>query len=225
MEKMNQAYEKVKMLVGMEVDEDDHEAASSSALQDTNFIDDFNRNCTLSTKQVITLQLQFAETNSWLRLRSAFPLIFFKFFFITKISVVALFSFCVIQQRFYGFAICLAAGLTCTLLSMLVFFHPIKFGITFTLGNLLSLGSTAFLIGPKRQVTMMLDPVRIYATAIYLASIIIALFCALYVHNKLLTLLAILLEFGALIWYSLSYIPFARAMLSKIMVACFDTDF
>ncbi|BFG30421.1 hypothetical protein CerSpe_166950 [Prunus speciosa] len=178
MEKMNQAYEKVKMLVGMEVDEDDHEAASSSALQDTNFIDDFNRNCTLSTK-----------------------------------------------QRFYGFAICLAAGLTCTLLSMLVFFHPIKFGITFTLGNLLSLGSTAFLIGPKRQVTMMLDPVRIYATAIYLASIIIALFCALYVHNKLLTLLAILLEFGALIWYSLSYIPFARAMLSKIMVACFDTDF
>lgn len=42
-------------------------------------------------------------------------------------------------------------------------------------------GSTAFLIGPKRQVTMMLDPVRIYATAIYIASIIIALFCALYV--------------------------------------------
>lgn len=48
---------------------------------------------------------------------------------------------------------------------------------------------------------MMLDPARIYATAIYLASIIIALFCALYVHNKLLTLLAIILEFGALIWY------------------------
>ncbi|PIA55285.1 hypothetical protein AQUCO_00800182v1 [Aquilegia coerulea] len=84
---------------------------------------------------------------------------------------------------------------------------------------------TAFLIGPKRQVTMMLDPVRIYATAIYLASIIIALFCALYVHNKLLTLLAIMLEFGALIWYSLSYIPFARTMVSKMMTACFDTEF
>ncbi|PIA55284.1 hypothetical protein AQUCO_00800182v1 [Aquilegia coerulea] len=83
----------------------------------------------------------------------------------------------------------------------------------------------AFLIGPKRQVTMMLDPVRIYATAIYLASIIIALFCALYVHNKLLTLLAIMLEFGALIWYSLSYIPFARTMVSKMMTACFDTEF
>ncbi|XP_062083742.1 uncharacterized protein LOC133790218 [Humulus lupulus] len=173
MEKMNSAVERMKMLVGMEVDEED-----ASAQQSNTFIDDFNRNCTLST-----------------------------------------------TQRFYGFAICLAAGVTCTLLSMLVFFNPIKFGITFTLGNLLALGSTAFLIGPKRQVTMMLDPVRIYATAIYLASIIISLFCALYVHNKFLTLFAIILEFGALIWYSLSYIPFARSMVSKIMVSCFDTDF
>ncbi|CAK9156065.1 unnamed protein product [Ilex paraguariensis] len=72
---------------------------------------------------------------------------------------------------------------------------------------------------------MMLDPVRIYATAIYLASIIVALFCALYVRNKLLTLLAIMLQFGALIWYSLSYIPFARSMVSNVMAACFDTEF
>ncbi|GAV78554.1 Got1 domain-containing protein, partial [Cephalotus follicularis] len=172
MEKMNKAYEKMKMLVGMEVDEE-----QGTAVEDS-FMDDFNRNCSLST-----------------------------------------------TQRLYGFTICFVAGLACTLLSMLVFFNPIKFGITFTFGNMLSLGSTAFLIGPKRQVTMMLDPVRIYATAMFLSSIIIALFCALYVHNKLLTLLAILLEFGALIWYSLSYIPFARSMVSKIMTACFDTEF
>ncbi|XP_073142136.1 uncharacterized protein [Henckelia pumila] len=172
MEKMNQAFEKMKMLVGMDVEDEEQQQ------QDSSFIDDFNRNCTLSTK-----------------------------------------------QRLYGFAICLAAGITCTILSMLVFFKPIKFGITFSFGNLLALGSTAFLIGPKRQVTMMLDPVRIYATAIYIASIIIALFCALYVRNKLLTFLGIVLEFGALIWYSLSYIPFARSMVSKIMVQCLDTEF
>ncbi|KAI5591945.1 hypothetical protein POPTR_004G135000v4 [Populus trichocarpa] len=177
MQKMNQAFEKVKMLVGMEV-EDEEEGVATVESSSFTFMDDFNRDCTLSTK-----------------------------------------------QRFYGFAICFSTGLACVLLSMLVFFNPVKFGITFTFGNLLSLGSTAFLIGPKRQVSMMLDPVRIYATALYLASIIIALLCALYVHNKLLTLLAIILEFGALIWYSLSYIPFARAMVSKIMLACFDTEF
>nr|CAB3450101.1 unnamed protein product [Digitaria exilis] len=113
------------------------------------------------------------------------------------------------MERLYGFAICLAAGLTCTFLSMLVFFNPVKFGVTFTLGNLMALGrdhlfgSTAFLIGPKRQFDMMLDSVRIYATAIYIASIIIALFCALLVHSKLLTLLAIILEFGALVCTSI----------------------
>ncbi|RAL51549.1 unnamed protein product [Cuscuta campestris] len=177
MEKMNHALEKMKMLVGMDV-EDVEGAANQQQDSSFAFIDDFNRNCTLSTK-----------------------------------------------QRLYGFAICLAAGVACTFLSMLVFLHPVKFGITFSFGNMLALGSTAFLIGPKRQVTMMLDPVRIYASSIYLASIIIALVCALYVRNKLLTLLAIILEFGALIWYSLSYIPFARSMVSKVMVACFDTEF
>ncbi|KAL5567437.1 hypothetical protein UlMin_030601 [Ulmus minor] len=103
------------------------------------------------------------------------------------------------KQRFLGFAICMVAGITCTLLSLIVFSNPIKFGITFTLGNLLSLGSTAFIIGPKQQVLLMLvmlHPARLYATAIYLASIIFVLFSALYVHNKLLTLLAIILEIG-----------------------------
>ncbi|XP_020246507.1 vesicle transport protein SFT2B isoform X2 [Asparagus officinalis] len=157
MDKMSRALERAKMLVGMEVDEEQQAAEETSS---TSFYDDFNRECTLTTKQ-----------------------------------------------------------------SMLVFLNPIKFGVTFTFGNLLALGSTAFLIGPKRQVTMMLDPVRIYATAIYLASMIISLFCAFYVHNKLLTLLAIILEFGALVWYALSYIPFARSMVSKIMFACLDTEF
>ncbi|KAL8171830.1 hypothetical protein V2J09_023634 [Rumex salicifolius] len=180
--KKNQAVERMRILVGMEVEDEE------SLAQEDSFMDEFNRNCSLSTK-----------------------------------------------QRFYGFAICFAAGLTCTLLmlichstvhqSMLVFFHPIKFGFTFTLGNLLSLGSTAFLIGPKRQLTMMLDPVRIYATSLYLASMILALFCALYAHSKLLTLLAIVLEFCALTWYSLSYIPFARSMVTKILYSCFDTEF
>ncbi|KAK6238347.1 hypothetical protein QUC31_003816 [Theobroma cacao] len=196
MEKMNHAFEKMKMLVGMEGDDDQQQPALEEG-NSFSFMDDFNRQCTLTTK-----------------------------------------------QRFYGFAICLVAGLTCTLLDVkslaklqrahvLLLDHEVHL-VKKIQRKLLDGGDwvrkkkhdlTAFLIGPKRQVSMMLDPVRIYATAIYLASMIIALFCAFYVHNKLLTLLAIILEFGALIWYSLSYIPFARSMVSKIMLACFDTEF
>ncbi|KAJ6364895.1 hypothetical protein OIU76_029801 [Salix suchowensis] len=96
MEKMNQAFEKVKMLVRMEVEDEEQGAATVESSSFT-FMDDFNRDCTLSTK-----------------------------------------------QRFYGFAICFSAGLACVLLSMLVFFNPVKFGITFTFGNLLSLGRSVF---------------------------------------------------------------------------------
>ncbi|KAK1584029.1 hypothetical protein Q3G72_029209 [Acer saccharum] len=62
---------------------------------------------------------------------------------------------------------------------MIVFIKPIKFAILFTLGNLLAVGSTAFLIGPAQQINMMFDSARIYATAVYLGCVVIALICAL----------------------------------------------
>uniref|UniRef100_A0A8I6Y4H8 Vesicle transport protein n=1 Tax=Hordeum vulgare subsp. vulgare TaxID=112509 RepID=A0A8I6Y4H8_HORVV len=196
MDKMRDALERAKMLVGMEFDEE----SAPPPPEEQSFFDDINRHCALNTTQ---------ESR--------------------RLHLLLLITFSGTDQqglmRLYGFAICLAAGLTCTFLSMLVFFNPVKFGVTFTLGNAMALGSTAFLIGPKRQFDMMLDPVRIYATAIYIASIIVSLFCALLVHSKLLTLLAIILEFGALIWYSLSYIPFARSVVSKVMASCFETEF
>ncbi|KAK3218209.1 hypothetical protein Dsin_012179 [Dipteronia sinensis] len=127
-------------------------------------------------------------------------------------------------QRMYAFAACLVAGLACMFLSMIVFIKPIKFAILFTLGNLLAVGSTAFLIGPAQQINMMFDSARIYATAVYLGCVVIALICALLIHSKVLTLIAIICEICALIWYSLSYIPFARRIVSDLMVRFCDTE-
>lgn len=50
MDKMSKALEKAKMLVGMEVDEE--QAAAAEEATSSSFYDDFNRDCTLSTKQV-----------------------------------------------------------------------------------------------------------------------------------------------------------------------------
>ncbi|KAB5524132.1 hypothetical protein DKX38_021881 [Salix brachista] len=149
-------------------------------------------------------------------------------------------------QRMYAFAASLAAGLIlmflrlnfngpfevviCTLQilhvlqSLIVFAKPIKFALLFTFGNVLAVGSTAFLIGPKRQLGMMFDPVRIYATAIYLGCVVLALIFALLIHSKILTVFAIIFEICALIWYGLSYIPFARRMVSSLMIRLFDTE-
>ncbi|PIN20513.1 hypothetical protein CDL12_06799 [Handroanthus impetiginosus] len=109
-------------------------------------------------------------------------------------------------------------------LSLIVFARPIKFALLFTFGNILAVGSTAFLIGSGQQLRMMFDPVRIYATAIYIGCVIVALVCALWIHSKILTIIAIICEICALIWYSLSYIPFARGMVSNLTIRLFDTE-
>ena len=51
------------------------------------------------------------------------------------------------MERLYGFAICITAGLFCSFLSSLVFLKPTKFAILYSLGNILSLTSTGFLMG------------------------------------------------------------------------------
>jgi hypothetical protein len=58
MQKMNQAFEKVKMLVGMEV-EDEEEGVATVESSSFTFMDDLNRDCTLSTKQVCIFSLVF----------------------------------------------------------------------------------------------------------------------------------------------------------------------
>ncbi|XP_047967226.1 vesicle transport protein SFT2B isoform X1 [Salvia hispanica] len=128
------------------------------------------------------------------------------------------------MQRIYGFGACLLAGIVCMLLSLIVFAKPIKFAVLFTFGNVLAVGSTAFVIGPKQQLRMMLDDARIYATAIYGGCVIVALVCALLIHSKILTLIAVICEICALFWYSLSYIPFARRMVSDLTIRLCDTE-
>ncbi|XP_004309133.1 PREDICTED: vesicle transport protein SFT2B [Fragaria vesca subsp. vesca] len=127
-------------------------------------------------------------------------------------------------QRMYAFGGCFLVGMACMFLSMIVFAKPIKFAILFTFGNLLAVGSTAFLFGPAQQMRMMFDTVRIYATAIYLGCVVLALICALLIQSKVLTLIAMICELCALIWYSLSYIPFARSMVSQLMIRLCDTE-
>lgn len=105
-----------------------------------------------------------------------------------------------------------------------MFAKPIKFAVVFTCGNLLAVGSTVFLIGAAQQMRMMFDSTRVFATAIYLGCVALALICALWIHSKVLTIIAIIIEICALIWYSLSYIPFARRMVSDLMVRLCDTE-
>nr|GMD55106.1 vesicle transport protein SFT2B [Ipomoea batatas] len=127
-------------------------------------------------------------------------------------------------QRIYAFSACLGAGIVCMFLSYVAFARPIRFALLFSFGNILAVGSTIFLVGPRKQIKMMFDPVRVFATVAYVICVIFALVCALWMHSVILSILAVIFEILALLWYGLSYIPFARGMVSNMIRRVFNRE-
>ncbi|PAA85182.1 hypothetical protein BOX15_Mlig034154g1, partial [Macrostomum lignano] len=90
----------------------------------------------------------------------------------------------------------------------------------YTFGNILSLTSTCFLMGPLNQLKKMFAPTRLIATLLMLLFMTLALLSALLWNNVALTVLFCILEFLALTWYSISYIPYARTAIKNAVSAC-----
>ena len=88
-------------------------------------------------------------------------------------------------------------------------------GVSVSVGNVLGLASSAFLVGPQTQLEQMASPVRLGATVTYLASIGVTVYAALILHEPLLTVLAMAVQFCALAWYCASYIPFGRYVIKQ----------
>eukprot|EP00992_Anisonema_acinus_P009209 TRINITY_DN5403_c0_g1_i1.p3 TRINITY_DN5403_c0_g1~~TRINITY_DN5403_c0_g1_i1.p3 ORF type:complete len:157 (+),score=38.91 TRINITY_DN5403_c0_g1_i1:61-531(+) len=119
------------------------------------------------------------------------------------------------KQRVIGFAVCVGTGLVMSVLSWMTFGHWLAFGVLMTCGNLCSLAGTLFLVGPKRQAKMMFKKVRVVATIMFLVFMGLTLVAALVLRNGGLTALLCIGQYLALIWYGLSYIPYARTAVKK----------
>jgi len=130
------------------------------------------------------------------------------------------------KQRLWGFGICFGIGCIISLGSMMYFHklmrgNPAPFAINYTLGNMLALASTGFLIGPKRQLKRMSHPTRAGVAAVFIISGILTLVCALVLPKVtnlsssvigVLIISCITVQFCAGFWYCLSYIPYGRRM-------------
>ncbi|KFQ39578.1 Vesicle transport protein SFT2A, partial [Mesitornis unicolor] len=110
------------------------------------------------------------------------------------------------------FAVCFVAGIVFSILGTLLWLPKgIKlFAVFYTLGNIAALASTCFLMGPLKQLKAMFEPKRLIATLVMLLFLSLTLCAAFWWNNKGLALLFCILQFLAMTWYSLSYIPFAR---------------
>lgn len=125
------------------------------------------------------------------------------------------------ETRLYGFGICLLIGALLALISTI--FLPLRlvpFAIFYSFGSIMGLLSTMFLVGPMRQVKMMFHKNRWIATTIYLSLIALTLFVGLYPNRiparVIWIILLVIVQFLAAIWYSLSYIPYARKVVNRL---------
>ena len=121
-------------------------------------------------------------------------------------------------QRLVGAALCLTLGAFLTLLAPTLLFSPRKFAVTYTLGNILSMGSTLFLVGPAKQLSNMFSSRdRSIAVTVFLSTMILTLYVALGLHSTLLALPCILVQTVAMIWYLLSYIPWLKNIVLSML--------
>lgn len=122
------------------------------------------------------------------------------------------------RERLLGCGTCMVAGYLLSLGSfwrlkdLLVHHDPLPFVMNTTVGNIIALGGSFFLSGPKYQMERMWHEKRRTATGLYLSSLVATILVAfLPIPLKgLLLLLLMLCQYVAVTWYCLSYIPFAH---------------
>jgi len=122
-------------------------------------------------------------------------------------------------QRLYGFVGCLVIGFVLSILgSSLLFLGQLgSFAVLYAMGTVISLLGTGFLIGFKRQMTLMFKPVRIVASVVFLAMIALVFVGAFVIKSDVLCIVFVVLEYLAYTWYTLSYIPYARTAVLKMI--------
>lgn len=130
-----------------------------------------------------------------------------------------------LQTRILGFIITLILGFIMMIGSVAQIFSLVLggqawFAMWFTVGNVVCLSSTFFLMGPKKQCENMLNPIRGTVSFVLLGSMITSVVLALLGISKMLILISIGIQFCALTWYVLSYIPQGRTYCGRCLKSC-----
>ncbi|KAI9475555.1 MAG: Got1/Sft2-like family-domain-containing protein [Benjaminiella poitrasii] len=125
-------------------------------------------------------------------------------------------------QRMFAFGICFAAGALLSILSTLILLtgNVVAFAVIYSCGNVISLFSLTFIVGIPKQLKTMFAPVRFWATVIYIVLLALTLALSIWLKNFPLSIVLVIIQFGALIWYSASYIPYGREIIRRFFGSC-----
>jgi len=124
-------------------------------------------------------------------------------------------------QRLAIFALFLIAG--AFMLMMAFFYLPSviigqtgKFALAYTLANIFILLSSCFLVGPSTQLASMFGKQRALVTIVYLSSLVGTLYAALEIRLFVVIVPMLIIQFGSLLWYVLSYLPYGTTGLTFV---------
>jgi len=122
------------------------------------------------------------------------------------------------ETRIKGFVVCFVIGWILSFCSVIaISFGNINgFVLLYSFGNAIAIFATVFLMGPWRQLKNMFAQVRILATLVFLGMLITTIVVAVQTKNFVIVLVCVILQFFAGLWYSISYIPYARQMVLSI---------
>jgi len=122
-------------------------------------------------------------------------------------------------QRLYGFVGCTAIGFVLSLLGaiLLLLGQLVSFALLYGIGTIVSLIGTGFVIGFFKQLKLMFKPVRLIATIIFIASVALVFVGAFVLGSGLICIIFVVIQFLAYTWYNLSYIPYARSAVLKLV--------
>lgn len=122
------------------------------------------------------------------------------------------------KQRLGGFFLSMGMGITFIVIAMsfvpMIAVFGKKFAFFFSCGNFFCVASTAFLVGPAAQAKKMFEAQRAQAATAYVVSLSMTLVAALHWRSSILSIVFASVQVVAVVWYALSYIPYARHVIS-----------
>jgi hypothetical protein len=134
------------------------------------------------------------------------------------------------KQRIYGWLACMLLGGFLEFLSSVFFWggkrHISQFAITYSLGNVCSIGSSCFFVGPAKLLKVMFEEQRKTSAIIYLSCLSATIAIAVeFPHLVVLLIAVMVVQYGALVWYGLSFVPFGRTLFCKCFKKASETAY
>merc|ERR1719258_655909 len=100
--------------------------------------------------------------------------------------------------------------------------RPARFATLYTLGNFAGVLGSFFLAGPAAQCRNMKKKDRALTSFVFLISMVLT-FITVELNFRgraLAILLLVIVQWAALVWYTLSYIPYGRKIAKKVLKKC-----